>query len=94
MFLFGGGKDGFRHLDHLGPATKEWTRDMRADAFTWNNESVKLDERVQELMRGADIRDKYCWRVENISLLTVCFDLFHPLLGVFCHLEHTLGIWD
>ena len=53
----GGGKEGFKHLlEHLGPATLVWTKDMNANAFQWTTENkAKLDESVQKWLGKVDI---------------------------------------
>ena len=53
----GGGKEGFKHLlEHLGPATVVWTKDMNANAFEWTTENKgKLDESVQEWLGKVDM---------------------------------------
>lgn len=53
----GGGSDGFRHLlEHLGPATKSWTKDMQENAFSWSHESLdKLTSSVSDELAGKDL---------------------------------------
>lgn len=53
----GGGSDGFRHLlEHLGPATQSWTKDMQEHAFSWNPESIdKLTTSVTEELAGKNV---------------------------------------
>ena len=53
----GGGKGGFKQLlEHLGPATVVWTKDMNANAFQWTTENkAKLDESVQEWLGKVDM---------------------------------------
>lgn len=53
----GGGSDGFRHLlEHLGPATQAWTKDMQENAFSWNPENIeKLSTSVKEELTGKDV---------------------------------------
>jgi 3-hydroxyacyl-CoA dehydrogenase len=52
----GGGKTGFKHLlEHLGPASQEWKKDMDLHAFKWDAESLgKLDASVQEWLDTVD----------------------------------------
>lgn len=52
----GGGSDGFRHfLEHLGPATREWTKDMKDHTFAWDQESLDaLSKSVAEELKGKD----------------------------------------
>jgi 3-hydroxyacyl-CoA dehydrogenase len=52
----GGGTDGFRHLlEHLGPATKSWTKDMQEKAFCWTPENIDaLTTSVQDELAGKD----------------------------------------
>jgi 3-hydroxyacyl-CoA dehydrogenase len=53
----GGGSDGFRHLlEHLGPASREWTKDMQAHSFAWTPESMDtLTQSVGEELNGKDM---------------------------------------
>ena len=55
----GGGKSGFKHLmEHLGPATRAWTKYVNADAFQLSAESTaKLDESVQEWPGHIDMQE-------------------------------------
>ncbi|RFU32137.1 hypothetical protein B7463_g4214, partial [Scytalidium lignicola] len=52
----GGGKTGFKHLiEHLGPATQVWKKDMDAHAFKWDTQGIgKLDASVQDLLSTMD----------------------------------------
>ncbi|KAL4807204.1 3-hydroxyacyl-CoA dehydrogenase, partial [Aspergillus unguis] len=54
----GGGKEGFRHLlTHLGPASQAWIKDMKDNAFVFNEENVqKLDDSVQEMLSEGDAK--------------------------------------
>jgi 3-hydroxyacyl-CoA dehydrogenase len=53
----GGGSDGFRHLlEHLGPASREWTKDMNANSFDWTTEKLdNLTKSVGEELKGKDM---------------------------------------
>ena len=53
----GGGKEGFKHLlEHLGPATRVWTKDMDANAYQWTTENKAiLDESVQTWLGKVDV---------------------------------------
>lgn len=53
----GGGTDGFRHLlEHLGPATKNWTKDMQENAFSWTTDSLDtLTSSVHDELAGKDV---------------------------------------
>ena len=53
----GGGSDGFRHLlEHLGPATQSWTKDMQENAFSWTPDSIdKLTTSVKEELAGKNV---------------------------------------
>jgi 3-hydroxyacyl-CoA dehydrogenase len=52
----GGGKTGFKNLiEHLGPGSQVWKKDMDAHPFLWDSESIgKLDASVQELLNTVD----------------------------------------
>ncbi|CAD0011462.1 unnamed protein product [Aureobasidium pullulans] len=54
----GGGTDGFRHLlEHLGPATEVWLKDMQDHAFEFNKESLDaLSTSVGEELKGKDVQ--------------------------------------
>ncbi|TIA34723.1 putative hydroxyacyl-CoA dehydrogenase [Aureobasidium pullulans] len=54
----GGGTDGFRHLlEHLGPATEVWLKDMQENAFEFNKESLDaLSTSVGEELKGKDVQ--------------------------------------
>jgi len=64
----GGGTDGFRHLlEHLGPATEVWLKDMQDHAFEFNKESLDaLSTSVGEELKGKDVQ---CLEAERDRLL-------------------------
>lgn len=51
--VLGGGAGGFKHLlTHLGPASKVWTEDMKANEFDHSAEAIeRLDRSVQEMLK-------------------------------------------
>mgnify|MGYP001416418174 CR=1 FL=1 len=60
--------DGFRHLlEHLGPATEVWLKDMQDHAFEFNKESLDaLSTSVGEELKGKDVQ---CLEAERDRLL-------------------------
>lgn len=52
----GGGPEGFdKIMDHLGPATRSWTKDMEAKKFEWSDRTVKaVKSSVREMIEGED----------------------------------------
>ncbi|GJN66057.1 hypothetical protein PLICBS_000073 [Purpureocillium lilacinum] len=54
----GGGSDGFRHLlEHLGPASQEWMKDVTAHSFKWDQKSIdSLSASVGRELKDSDIR--------------------------------------
>ncbi|KAF4589839.1 3-hydroxyacyl-CoA dehyrogenase [Ophiocordyceps camponoti-floridani] len=53
----GGGSEGFRHLlEHLGPATLEWKKDMDKHAFQWNKAGIDaLADSVAKELEGKSV---------------------------------------
>jgi 3-hydroxyacyl-CoA dehydrogenase len=53
----GGGGEGFRRLmEHLGPAMKSWTEDMREKAFAWEPDGIdRVAASVEEGLAGKDV---------------------------------------
>lgn len=54
----GGGSDGFQHLlEHLGPGTQTWLKDMQEHAFPWTPESIEtLGASVAEELKEKDTK--------------------------------------
>jgi hypothetical protein len=43
-------------LEHLGPATETWTKDMRENAFSWTPDNIdKLTTSVNDELSGNDV---------------------------------------
>ncbi len=52
----GGGNAGFHHLlEHLGPASQAWAKDMQAHAFGYDSEGIEnLEKSVREWLEKVD----------------------------------------
>ena len=75
----GGGNEGFHHfLEHLGPASQVWAKDMNARAFQFDSEGLsRLEQSVKVWLSKVDTaeveaqRDEFIMNVIRLKAKTI-----------------------